>query len=263
MYQFSHRKFTFNNYHKDGTQHFFVSDIHDNFPLVLRCLNELGFRWPDNHGVVFDRLWIAGDIIDRGPASIETLGACLHNPAIEFCVGNHDVNGLLASHDIPYNRAQWPFYGGEKYSKLDRFFLKSIFEPLKAHPAAISLTINEHNLGITHAGIPVDDWDHLVNLIESNRLTNENKMQIIDSLESWSKPRFISNRDAVLHGHVYASTSDVVRGDSNQLWLDGGMDHGRACRVLQYAPGGNLLGLFNHYEFSFDSSGRIEWLTDL
>ena len=241
------------------SRHFFASDIHDNIHLVKRCLNELGFRWPKGEET-HDYLWLAGDIIDRGPDVMKSIETCIHNPAIEFVLGNHEMNAIAATvYNKAYNRAEWPIYGGKHYLSYDPYHLKHTFGLASQHPIAITLEIGNKIIGLSHAGVPGGDWDAFVKAIDAQTLDRQDHLYALETRVDHSNPKQISNVDATIHGHTYTALENVYR-TGNQLFIDGGMDDGHHCRLLEFEPDGELLGLFDLYEFSQDHNGHITWL---
>lgn len=59
------------------------SDIHGQYGMFLRGLEEIGFC--DD-----DRMYIIGDVIDRGPESIPLLQDIIHRKNITLLIGNHE-----------------------------------------------------------------------------------------------------------------------------------------------------------------------------
>ena len=61
-----------------------VSDIHGQYDLYLKMLEKIGFNDKDT-------LFIAGDMIDRGPASIELVEDIMSRKNIISIIGNHEL----------------------------------------------------------------------------------------------------------------------------------------------------------------------------
>ncbi|ENV9493024.1 symmetrical bis(5'-nucleosyl)-tetraphosphatase, partial [Neisseria gonorrhoeae] len=61
-------------------------DIQGCFDELTALLGKIGF----NHGT--DTLWLTGDIVNRGPKSLETLQFCIrHENSVQIVLGNHDL----------------------------------------------------------------------------------------------------------------------------------------------------------------------------
>ncbi|QEY24581.1 symmetrical bis(5'-nucleosyl)-tetraphosphatase [Neisseria animalis] len=70
--------------------HYAIGDIQGCFDELVALLRKLDF----NHGK--DTLWLTGDIVNRGPKSLETLQfAMKHDSSVQMVLGNHDLH-LLA-----------------------------------------------------------------------------------------------------------------------------------------------------------------------
>lgn len=72
---------------------FVVGDLQGCFTPLRRLLDELKFD------PAFDRLWLAGDLVSRGPQSLQTLRfAKSLGPACISVLGNHDISLIAAAH---------------------------------------------------------------------------------------------------------------------------------------------------------------------
>ncbi|MDO4878591.1 MAG: symmetrical bis(5'-nucleosyl)-tetraphosphatase [Neisseria sp.] len=70
--------------------HYAIGDIQGCFDELQALLAKLAF----NHGT--DTLWLTGDIVNRGPKSLESLLFCMkHEDSVQIVLGNHDLH-LLA-----------------------------------------------------------------------------------------------------------------------------------------------------------------------
>lgn len=70
--------------------HYAIGDIQGCFDEFTLLLDKINF----NHGT--DTLWLVGDIVNRGPKSLEVLQFCMeHESSVRMVLGNHDLH-LLA-----------------------------------------------------------------------------------------------------------------------------------------------------------------------
>ena len=70
--------------------HYAIGDVQGCFDELEALLAKIGF----NHGC--DTLWLTGDIVNRGPKSLESLKFCMkHEDSVQIILGNHDLH-LLA-----------------------------------------------------------------------------------------------------------------------------------------------------------------------
>lgn len=69
--------------------HYIISDIHGEFDSFLRMMDQIKFSDQD-------RMFLLGDVIDRGKQSIQLLRFIHKNPNIIFMIGNHEDMMLKA-----------------------------------------------------------------------------------------------------------------------------------------------------------------------
>ncbi|MPM09768.1 Bis(5'-nucleosyl)-tetraphosphatase, symmetrical [bioreactor metagenome] len=109
-----------------------------------------------------DRLFILGDVIDRGPESIELLQDVLALPGAVLLRGNHEQMMLeaLAPESPPTALTKWANNGGEQ--TLCRFLTlspgrrKELLKSLGALPDAFNLRVADKTFHLVH-GMPSDD----------------------------------------------------------------------------------------------------------
>ncbi|ROS01550.1 bis(5'nucleosyl)-tetraphosphatase ApaH [Sinobacterium caligoides] len=121
--------------------HYAVGDIQGCFSALQRLLDKVGFS------ASRDTLWVAGDLVNRGPESLETLRFIHSLGSSSRCVlGNHDLHLLAIAHsdrlpseydtlDDVLNARDWP--------TLERWLRQ---QPLMQHHS-------EYNIVMVHAGI--------------------------------------------------------------------------------------------------------------
>ena len=73
--------------------HYAIGDIQGCYTELTALLAKIGF----NHGT--DTLWLTGDIVNRGPQSLEALQfAMRHESSVRTVLGNHDLHMLAVSY---------------------------------------------------------------------------------------------------------------------------------------------------------------------
>lgn len=193
---------------------YFVGDIHGELALLMRALQRCRFNFDK------DRLFSVGDMIDRGPQSLNTL-ELLNEDWFFAVIGNHE-DMLLADDSHAFTRLHKQA-GGEWFYELE-----------VAQQAACKTLINQHcsyaitvqtafgSVGISHANAPVD-WRMLSDDSFTERAIDSHLLNDL----IWSTAPYhqvkqgqlsrIDNVDVTIHGHV--NCSHVVT-NQNQLWID-------------------------------------------
>lgn len=73
--------------------HYAIGDLQGCFSQLQQLLQQIGF----SHSR--DTLWLTGDIVNRGPQSLECLQFCMENEAsVHTVLGNHDLHLLALMH---------------------------------------------------------------------------------------------------------------------------------------------------------------------
>ena len=147
-----------------------------------------------------DKLWLAGDLVNRGPRSLETLRFA-HRHNVVTVLGNHDLH-LLASAYIPKHRKQKdPLAPILEADDGDRLLDWLRHQPLLHHDKTSGYTM-------IHAGLP-PQWDlktaknsagEVEQVLRSDNYTDFFKVMYGNkpgkwksSLEGWDRLRFITN----------------------------------------------------------------------
>jgi bis(5'-nucleosyl)-tetraphosphatase (symmetrical) len=78
-----------------------IGDVHGCYRTLRKLLKKIGFAKSD------DRLWFTGDLVNRGPRSLEVLEwAVDHDWRIESVLGNHDLHLLAVAFGVAEERAK-------------------------------------------------------------------------------------------------------------------------------------------------------------
>ena len=133
-----------------------IGDVQGCFDELVLHLDKIKFD-PKNDELIF-----AGDLINRGPKSLEVLEFCLDNKkSIEVVLGNHDIYLLYLIHQNKKNYQLAPILESKNKKK---FFSWLIEKPLMLERKNNK---NEKFI-ISHAGIP-----HIWDLGDARRLNKE------------------------------------------------------------------------------------------
>lgn len=76
-----------------------IGDVHGCYRTLRKLLKRIGFEKSD------DRLWFTGDLVNRGPRSLEVLQwAVDHDWRVESVLGNHDLHLLAVAFGVAEER---------------------------------------------------------------------------------------------------------------------------------------------------------------
>lgn len=180
---------------------FVATDVHGHFNDLNMLLQQVGFD-PEK-----DRLFLGGDLVDRGPQSALVLD-WLSRPWVHSVLGNHDQMCIDAG---SHGRARGVHTrnGGEWFYKLDAERRAAISHAFEQLPFAIEVEAQDgRRLGIVHAECPFDDWDEFlreISTIDPAHLRNSHLAELI----LWSRTRYrrqdrspVGNIDALFVGHT-------------------------------------------------------------
>lgn len=142
----------------DGTD-YIVGDIHGCFD-QLQALVEACSIDP-----VHDRLFAVGDLIDRGPHSLDAL-RWMEKPWFHACLGNHE--DMLLSSDNPLSFLNWMNNGGEWWLQQDEPTREEFQLTISQLPLAMEIESPWGCVGIVHADVPKDmSWSQFIQALES------------------------------------------------------------------------------------------------
>ena len=168
---------------------------------IQGCFNELqGLLDQINFDPHQDKLWLAGDLVNRGPDSLETL-RFLHRLNIVTVLGNHDLH-LLATAHIPKYRKRKDTLEQVMHAPDGTELLEWLrHQPLLHHDAGTGYTL-------IHAGLPpqwgldkarqcaveVEQVLRGSNYVEFfDAMYGNHPAQWSDDLQGWDRLRFITN----------------------------------------------------------------------
>lgn len=179
-----------------------VGDIHGCFTKLGAALRAVGFN-PDEG----DRLFSVGDLVDRGPESIEAMNF-LTCDFVHAVAGNHEdmavrwPNGNMDAGNYAANGGGWMM-------ALDRETQREVAAALSALPVVIELETEHGGLvGIVHAECPFDVWQEFTAALEAPPSSTQRLQSLIDAAQ-WSRNRIrdmdesrIAGVRAVVVGHT-------------------------------------------------------------
>jgi serine/threonine protein phosphatase 1 len=169
-----------------------VGDVHGCFSLLRAALVRIGF---DESG---DRLFMVGDLVDRGPESIEAL-EFLTLPYVHAVQGNHEAMAIEWASGSGMDQRNYVANGGAWMIALDRETQCEVAATLSALPIAIELDTAAGLVGIVHAECPFDDWHRFTAELTAPECGTQRRGQIIDAA-MWSRTRIGSADESMVTG---------------------------------------------------------------
>lgn len=129
---------------------FVVGDLHGHLQQLLSQLDELAFD-PS-----CDRLFCVGDIVDRGPDSVDLLE--MIDQKVYFSIlGNHEAMMIAGFEDataVPLHYGN----GGEWFYDLPLQQQQRLVEKVRQWPWAMEIATGSGAVGLVHADVPNSSW---------------------------------------------------------------------------------------------------------
>lgn len=215
------RKFEKNTVGRD----FVIGDIHGCFDAVIEILADV---WFDESK---DRLFSVGDLVDRGPNSIEAID-WIALPWFHAVRGNHEqmAIGLAAGkHDL----ANYLANGGGWFLVLEDDRQQLVASVLDTLPVCIEVDTDDGPVGIVHADIGGNDWPGFVSDLVGPVSNNRRKSMLEDAL--WCRDRIQGHRDGNVEGlhRLYVGHTPVKKATElgNVVYIDTGAVFGRSITL--------------------------------
>lgn len=198
---------------------FICGDIHGCYSLLYSELDKLNFDETK------DRLFCTGDLVDRGPESLDVLDI-IDKSWFHSVLGNHDLFACefyanKINTNMEFNESIYKLNGGDWFISLDTETQRIIANKFSKLPIAIELESKGELIGIVHADCPFNDW----NIFKFELLFEEpNRALILECI--WNRDRIknkdqtsINNIDRVYHGHTVLENVEVY---GNRHYIDTG-----------------------------------------
>lgn len=185
---------------------FIVGDIHGRISELYKELERIGFDFS------IDRLFSVGDIIDRGPSSLELVILAADEDWFIPIMGNHEFMAIYNYHHNQFADTL-KAHGGEWFLSKSKKQKKEISSILEQFPLAIELEASDMKIGIVHAEVPFADWNRFAPL---NNDVLEYALWSVDKIKS-RNPMKVSNIDYVFVGHYGVPEISIL---GNTLYID-------------------------------------------
>jgi serine/threonine protein phosphatase 1 len=177
---------------------FVIGDIHGCFDAVRSILSDPGVQFDEGK----DRLFSVGDLVDRGPDSIEAID-WIAKPWFHAVRGNHEqmaIGVAAGKHDL----GNYLVNGGAWFLTLEDSRQQLVASVLDTLPVCIEVDTDDGPIGIVHADIGGNDWPRFVSELVGPISNNRRKAVLEDAL--WCRDRVQGRR----HGEVQGITAMYV-----------------------------------------------------
>ena len=186
-----------------------VGDVHGCFETLRRALLAIDFEYGG------DRLFSVGDLIDRGPNSIEALAWLEGGRFAAAVMGNHEAEmvRLLQTGEIlapPKSYQRWIW-------QIGRQDLYRWYRALMALPLAVTVETAHGRVGIVHCRMWHDNWSATLDALEERNIAAINMVLLgIDDDENRAGP---TGEEIVGIDHVVAVHDPRERAERRgNLW---------------------------------------------
>jgi serine/threonine protein phosphatase 1 len=181
---------------------YLISDIHGEYDLFIKLLEQINFNTKE------DKLYIIGDVVDRGKDSIKALQYIYGNQdSMILLKGNHE--DMMINAFKYYDNYHWFSNGGkvtfDEYMNLSKTEQNKILKYINELPCLLQIQVDNKKYILSHAGIQTD---HNGNIIET-----QDQDFMLWSREEFLNDTEISNDVMVVVGHtptVYLHKSALI-----------------------------------------------------
>jgi serine/threonine protein phosphatase 1 len=208
---------------------FVVGDIHGCFDALRTELDDIAFDETK------DRLFSVGDLVDRGPASEESID-WIGKPWFHAVRGNHEqmaIGVAAGKHD----HMNYFSNGGAWFLGLPPERQKLYADVFEALPYAMEIETGIGRIGIVHAECCGESWDDFTWSLEHPE--SKTKLRNVTEIALWARSRIrdhdqteIKGLRALFVGHT--PVSEVCR-LGNVVYVDTGAVFGKKLTVMQFA----------------------------
>ncbi|CAG9000366.1 MAG: Serine/threonine-protein phosphatase 1 [Candidatus Celerinatantimonas neptuna] len=208
-----------------STRLFVVGDIHANFQPLQKKLAQIQFN---QH----DILLCCGDLIDRGPQSLECLEWCLNSPNIYSVLGNHEDMAIRARLEhSSFWLKNWVFNGGSWHHSVNSEKLNTILQKT-ASTLPILMTVHHqaHTIGLCHGEFDHSLWQPIAEQAQINSFEHIEKLLWGRSCLQNKRAPAVIDIDLIIHGHTPTKTPIRL---ANQYWIDTGFISGLTIAEIQ------------------------------
>ena len=225
----------------------FVSDVHGEVGVLEKALEVLEFEEGK------DNLVCAGDLIDRGSDSVNTMDFFLKDNTGSYhtVLGNHDMFAIDNNHATTcelwvMNGGMWAF---QELTQAERDEYATMLSEL---PVAIEVLHKGYKIGVVHASVPeeFECWGDFVNCLEDGNtdlIQQATWDRTFIEYTKHHKDNHLSGVCATVHGHTPVRKPVMV---GNRLHIDTGLVYGKHLTIMEFEGG-------EFTEYRFDIGGKL------
>jgi bis(5'-nucleosyl)-tetraphosphatase (symmetrical) len=181
-----------------------IGDIHGCWQTLQRLLDRIGWR------PAIDRLWLVGDLVNRGPASLQVLRWAADQSGLVATLGNHDLHLLARAEGLASTRPEDRF--DELLAAPDR---EPLLEWLRSRP----FLHREGEVVLVHAGLwPGWDLEEAAELARgaAAQMAGSGYRAFLERLSTKPRPKWradLNDQDRVAAAAAIFTRLRVVRPD--------------------------------------------------
>ena len=181
-----------------------VGDVHGMYDLLIQSLKDINFDF------MVDRLFVCGDLVDRGPKNMEMV-SLIGLPWFFAVRGNHEQWAIDNQRDPKFYQSARTHasHGGMWFYCLDNEHMDKVAKKFQTLPLMLETEVDGKSVGFVHA--ETNDWDTtryiIRHLVESDVTHDVTAQKLL-----WSRHRVKNEVDTILKGidHVFLGHT-VVR----------------------------------------------------
>lgn len=210
-----------------------VGDVHGHFTRLQQALHEVQFDESR------DRLISVGDLVDRGPESMQVLD-WLKKPWLHAVRGNHESMAIdyaaYAAGTAPRDWRDWYAENGGTWNIANlRDVQQEVAASLAALPVAIELETTHGLVGVVHADCPMASWSDFTQALADPHIHALDLKQLVH-VAQWNRQRIdmgdhvgVQGVYLVVVGHAQLRVPELL---GNVMHIDTGGWNGRGFTLL-------------------------------
>lgn len=209
-----------------GRRLIIVGDLHGDLPTLKKLLEQVSYSEES------DLLVSVGDLIDRGPASVETFNFFFGHENRVAIMGNHE-DMLLHALENPNSIGNWIANGGIWATNCDNETLADLYAKAHEMPVAIELETDlGETIGIVHAQVPTafKTWGEFKSMAEAyvgarqramweREYAKRNAAPVIPDIDLIVCGHSVTPQHKLVGNHLFIDTGSVFADDTNNFKL--------------------------------------------